>query len=750
MHVPLAHADKDRRVQLLVDHLRGVEVLAQSFSQAFGAGECGALAGRWHDVGKFSGDFQTMIHGANGMEAHIEAEGGPRDHSTAGALLATRQLGGDREDLGWALAWCIAGHHTGLSDRADLDERLRRKRDLLARVLGKELPKNILKEPPDLELPTWIERGNDIDDALGFELFVRLLFSSLCDADFLDTEAFYQADGENLRGGFPDLKTLGARLDAYLDLKAEGGVGAVHEVRQDVRRACVSAAVQEPGAFSLTVPTGGGKTLASMLFALRHAERHGLRRVIVAVPFTSVIEQTADEYRRVFGAENVIEHHSAIDPARETPRNRLASENWDAPIIVTTTVQLFESLFASRTSKARKVHSLVRSVIILDEAQVVAPKLLPPIVEMMASFVRDLGTSLVISTATQPAWTREVLPRGTRWFLENVREICTANLNLSERLHRVRPTFVGDAPIPYTHLARIVAQHPSSLSIVHRRADARVLCEELDRVVRNTETAHLSALMSPEHRLFVLKTLKRRLRAGQPVRCVATQLVEAGVDIDFPVVFRALAGIDALAQAAGRCNREGRLEDLGLLVVFTAETDPPPGVLRTALSVTKTMQRAAAAAGQNIDLLSPHVHAEFFRNLYANVTMDGGLNIQELRGAFKFAEVARAFRLIESDMVPVVVALRSRSAVVSDSEVPGNSAACRAVDDLEKNGPSRGRIRALQRYTVNLPRRIVESAVSLRVVGDTIHVLENPLAYAPRFGVLPERLSEFEPEDFIV
>lgn len=545
-YVPLAHVDRDGKLHILIDHLRGVEQLARALAGKFGAAECGSLAGRWHDFGKFSGDFQAMIHAAHGMEAHIEAEGGPRDHSTAGALLARRQFVGDDEDLGWALAWCIAGHHAGLSDKADLEDRLRRKSELLERLLQSELAAEVVRVPvPSLVLPDWTDRGSDTDSALAFEFFVRLLFSTLCDADFLDTEAFHHAGSKGPRGRFASVQDLRIQLDAYLDKKAKTGAGTVHDVRQDVRRACTSAAQLEPGAFSLTVPTGAGKTLASMAFALRHAELHNLDRVIVAIPFTSIIEQTVDEYRRVFGPENVVEHHSAADPQRETPRNRLASENWDAPIVVTTTVQLFESLFANRTSKVRKLHSLVRSVIVLDEAQVVPPKLLPPIVDMLSSLVRDVGSSLVVSTATQPAWTREMLPLGMRWFLENVREICPADLGLAQRLRRVRPVFLGEAPIPFADLAPLVAKHPSSLTIVHRRADARLLCEELDQITGNAETRHLSALMSPAHRSSVLDALRQTLKAGQAVRCVSTQLVEAGVDIDFPVVFRALAGIDA-------------------------------------------------------------------------------------------------------------------------------------------------------------------------------------------------------------
>lgn len=747
-YTPLAHVAKDGRPQPLVDHLRGVESLARLFASAFGAAECGAVAGCWHDLGKFSGDFQAMIHGANGLDAHIEVEGGPRDHSTAGAVLARRTFD---SDLGYALAWCIAGHHAGLMDSAALLDRLERKADLLTRVMEKQPPPEILRaSSAEIDLPAWVSRGSDGDYALALDLFVRLLFSALCDADFLDTEAFYRGDDEPARSGFASLPELRMKLEVYLDHKARAGSGPVHEVRQDVRRACVDAAELKPGAFSLTVPTGGGKTLAAMAFALRHAEKHGLHRVIVAIPFTSIIEQTAEEYRQVFGKNNVVEYHSAIDFAKETLRNRLASENWDAPVVVTTTVQLFESLFANRTSSVRKLHSLVRSIVILDEAQTVAPRLLPPIVHILSSLVRDLGSTLVVSTATQPAWTREVLPRQMRWALEEVREICSDSLNLPARLQRVRATFIGDDSIPYADLAPLVARHPSSLSIVHRRADARFLCEQLDEIGGDFEAIHLSALMSPAHRSDVLRRLKARLKARLPIRCVATQLVEAGIDIDFPVVFRALAGVDALAQAAGRCNREGKLDGLGQLFIFTAETEPPPGVLRTALSVTRVMRQAARAGGHELDPFCQATHVEYFRRLYSNVSMTSGQNIQELRAELKFAEVAQAFRLIESDMVPVVIALRDRGERSPKECIPGNATACRLIDEIARDGVTRARMRLLQRFTVNLPRRVVQSAAALRILDDAVRVVENPAAYDSRFGLLPERLSDFEPEDFIV
>lgn len=244
-----------------------------------------------------------------------------------------------------------------------------------------------------------------------------MLFSALCDADFLDTEAFFDASKGSLRSGGPTLAELEKRLTVYMETKEAAALSSgteVNRVRAEVRTACHQAATRLPGVFSLTVPTGGGKTLAGLSFALRHARLHGRRRIIVAIPYTSIIEQTAQVYRDALGEESVIEHHSALEPARATPRNRVASENWDAPLVVTTTVQLLESLLANRPGACRKLHNLVGSVIILDEAQALPPGQLAPIIDVLAELVRSFGVTLVFSTATQPAFHRPALPQGRR------------------------------------------------------------------------------------------------------------------------------------------------------------------------------------------------------------------------------------------------------------------------------------------------------------------------------------------------
>jgi CRISPR-associated endonuclease/helicase Cas3 len=605
---------------------------AARFAGAFGAAEHARVAGVWHDLGKYAATFQKMIREANGFAAHIEVEpGGRRDHSTAGAVLASA-LGA----AGGPIAFAIAGHHTGLSNRLDLVDRLRRWKDLLDHAKRGGAPAALLAMPA-LAVPQHL-RGSTDDDKRLQEMWTRMLFSALCDADFLDTEAFYDAGKAALRGGAPAIARLSARLAEHLDgLQARAGDTEVNRVRAEVRAACVAAAAQAPGVFSLTVPTGGGKTLASLAFALAHAERHGLGRVVVAIPFTSIIEQSAAVYRAALGEGSVVEHHSAFDPSRETPKNRLASENWDAPVVVTTTVQLFESLFANRPGACRKLHRLARSVVVLDEAQTLPPGMLVPILDALRTLVAHFGASVVICTATQPAFRR------SGWLttgFASVHEIVPSEVRAFDRLRRVRPRWpASEEPTSYAALAEEIAAERDVLAIVHLREDARTLCQTVDAKLGHDQTLHLSALMCPEHRSRVLADIKRRKKAGEPVRLVATQVVEAGVDVDFAIVYRALGGMDALAQAAGRCNREGKLPGLGELRVFHAPTAPPPGVPRAALEVS----RGLLAQRPDLDLFAGETYDAYFRQLYASRDLDKK-KVQEARAALEFANVASRFR----------------------------------------------------------------------------------------------------------
>ena len=702
-----AHSMEDRPLedwQLLRDHLEGVAGLARGFTEAFASKHWGHRAGLWHDLGKYRREFQERIRGAQ-----IKA-----DHAVVGALLA-QGLGENDTDLrGIVLAFVIAGHHGGLSNLRQgekpkpLMPRLSEQRSLLEETLPWVPPD--FRELPLPELPERFQQGtrtaHDRQElSRSLELWIRFLFSALVDADFLDTERFYHGERRDLaKAGFEALPVLRGRLDAEVDKLAAGSTpGPVNEVRAEVLAACRGAAEAQPGFFSLTVPTGGGKTLAGMSFALRHAVRHELRRVIAVIPFTSIIEQNAAVYRDALGEDQVIEHHSNLDPEEETERNRLASENWDAPVIVTTGVQFFESLFARWPSRCRKLHNIVRSVIFLDEIQTMPVDFQIPILEVMRELVEHYGCSIVLSTATQPAFDHhpEELPHGLR----GVREIIPKPAALTHRLRRFDVTWPvhDEEPATWETLSEELVEEKRVLAIVHRRQDARELAELLPDEGR----FHLSALMCAAHRKAVLDRIRTVLEhEGTTCRLISTQLVEAGVDVDFPVVYRALGGLDSMVQAGGRCNREGRL-DRGRLVVFRAPTEPPPGTPRKGL---ETMESLLRRRGEALDPTRPEVIRQYFRELFGK--SEGDVNgVQALREAFNFFDVANKTRLISDHSAPVVVPY-------GDAE--------NRLDDLRRKGPSRDRLRALQPYIVGIPPRKLDAfrgVGAVESVQDTVYAL---------------------------
>jgi CRISPR-associated endonuclease/helicase Cas3 len=724
----LAHLTEDGRAHALQEHLEMVGNLAERFASAFDSGSVARLAGRWHDLGKYSATFQRMIREENGFEAHIEVETqAPRDHSTAGAVHALRQTGMD-PDVAAALAFAIAGHHAGLADSNQLKHRLNERAELLDQAIAGGAATHIIDGAATK--PVWLPAAKDAGARRRLELWTRMVFSALCDADFLDTEAFYDAMRPELRRNWPEIGELRTRLDQYMSSKEQAAERTpVNEIRAEIRRAAQVVAARPPGAYSLTVPTGGGKTLAAMTFALAHGETHGLRRVVVAIPYTSIIEQNADVYREALGHDAVLEHHSALDPDSETPKSRVASENWDAPVIVTTTVQLLESLLAARPSRCRKLHRLARSVIVLDEAQTLPPTLLLPIVEVLALLVRDYGATVVISTATQPVLGRsDIVSTG----FEHVHEIVPAELRLFERLRRVSIRWPRSLePVSYDSVADELARERDVLAIVHRRVDAHQLCELVDARVGEASTIHLSALMCPQHRAEILERIRSARARGESMRVVSTQVVEAGVDLDFPVVYRALAGADSISQAAGRCNREGRMASLGEVRVFIAPTNPPKGVLQTALGVTRGMLSRGP-----LSLDDPKVFRDFFSTLYRSVDRDAKA-IQDDRELLRFRETARKAKLIENGW--------TESLVVPYGESPA------IIAELSARGPSRMLLRKLQRFTVSIPRRLVDEWRSRSLVSDVagIPVLaSSSTAYDARFGLVyhqPSRLDARSP-----
>jgi CRISPR-associated endonuclease/helicase Cas3 len=464
---PIAHAAQNpdgswRDPHDLADHLVGVAALAACHARAFGAEDWAHLAGLWHDLGKYRSRFQHYIRKVSGFdaEAHIKGEAGKAPHSTAGAILA----------------YLIAGHHAGLYDWfGGLDARLDSadSRDELNEALAEHPPADILDHgtfAPDLRA---IPGGKE-----GFALWVRILFSCLVDADFLDTEAYMDAGKAEQRSNWPDVQTLLEQFDSFMVLKTVAAEPTpVNLLRADILRQCREKALEASGLFSLTVPTGGGKTLSSMAFALEHAMRYNKCRIIYVIPYTSIIEQTADIFRDIFG-DTVIEHHSnaETDPAAETSKSRLACENWDAPIVVTTNVQFFESLFAAKTSRCRKLHNIVDAVVVLDEAQLLPPEFLQPILDVLNLLTQHYGVTFVLSTATQPALaTREYFDtKNNMRGLDNVREIMGDPDTLYRALERVNVRLPTDwnTPVSWDELANEISQHNSVLAIVNRRKDA--------------------------------------------------------------------------------------------------------------------------------------------------------------------------------------------------------------------------------------------------------------------------------------
>lgn len=550
--------------QTMESHACNVGGMAAGFAAYFGAQEIARATGLLHDVGKYSPLFDKRLHGD------------PKrvDHSTAGAKIAVERWG---VRLGKMMAFCIAGHHAGLANGAGEGDGRSTLQQRLNWQFGADIPQLDEVWRQEIDLPETLPAPSVKPDAgdhphFTCAFFIRMLYSCLVDADFLDTEAFYAKleQRETVRGGHPDLETLRPVFFDFINAFRRRATQAPKETEEQQRNAtlnrlrgeildyAVAQAQQDTGLFSLTVPTGGGKTFTSMAFALEHAKAHGLRRVIYVIPFTSIIEQNAAEFRKAFGALGeaaVLEYHSSFDDARLQGENskdklRLASENWDMPVVVTTAVQFFESLFADRSSRCRKLHNIAGSVIILDEAQMLPLNLLLPIMQAIKELAQNYHCSVVMCTATQPAVQAE---NGFYRGFENVREIAPKPTALFDKLRRTTVQHIGtqtDADL----LAKL-GEYPQMLVIVNNRRHARSLYDQAKHL---DGTFHLTTLMCAKHRSQKLDEIRGRLQKGKPCRVIATSLIEAGVDVDFPLVMRAEAGLDSVAQAAGRCNREGK------------------------------------------------------------------------------------------------------------------------------------------------------------------------------------------------
>jgi CRISPR-associated endonuclease/helicase Cas3 len=661
--------NKDRW-QELGTHLDEVAVLAQQFAPEEWKAHA-RLAGLWHDVGKYQLKFQRYIE--QDVEASNEAAEGRRvQHAIVGAAHAFRK----GIDL-LPVALAVQAHHGRLKNAGLLEDAVTNVGAALLREAERDgLPQALF----DIAVPPL---PNEAQDRLYLALATRFVFSSLVDADSLNTEQWDM--GEARQADFDSIAALAKVVEATCQEKSVSALSnadyPLNRMRAEVLHQCLDSASLPPGSFTLTVPTGGGKTLSGLAFALRHAAQNGLKRVIFVAPYTSILEQTVKVFRDVLGERNVVEHHSNIDPDEETDRNRQACENWDAPVIVTTSVQLFETLYADDKRRCRKLHRIDRSVIFLDEVQTFPEHLLRPIHSALDLLTLQFGASVVHSTATQP-----------RLMLQTKKDQATAQepreivpdyaRHFPVIADRFRMEVLGDVktPVSLDALAAAVRQHERVLAIVHRRQEAEELARALGK-----DCLHLSARMCAEHRSSVLNEVRGRLQRGERCQLVATQLVEAGVDLDFPVVFRALAGLETLAQAAGRCNREMRLPQPGRFIVFLAPSKPPAKSLQRGLDESLDFFRTGLP-----DLADPDIFAKYTKLLLSNLGQDGTDTPQVLAHErdLNFPEVAARFRMIEDSGQPVVADYGDAWRRVLELRAP--------------NGVSRQAFRRLQRYTVSL------------------------------------------------
>jgi CRISPR-associated helicase Cas3/CRISPR-associated endonuclease Cas3-HD len=629
---------------LLEHHLSNTANRAARNAASFQCASLGESLGYLHDYGKYSPDFQLRL----------EDPRHTADHKTAGALAAFEHY---PFPYGLILAYAIYGHHGGLPDHISrngqpgLDDVLRKNKHI---VLNGTPPKYIPLEPDRIP-----PRADSLNAGMSRSLWIRMLYSALVDADYLDTEQFMQPSKSESRQAFPPLQKLHDCYKRKIDeLLAKPIDSLIAKARREVLESCIRSASGPKGWYTLTAPTGTGKTYASLAFAMEHYRHHSdsVRRIIVALPFTSLIEQTTEVYRDVFREElgNVIlEHHSnvAFDEDRdgEFDANRLASENWDAPLIVSTNVQLFESLFASKPSRARKLHRLAGSIIILDEAQSLPEDLLLPSLAALRCLCADYGVTVLQCTATQPAlqssWLDGYKPK----------EIIEQPSRLYTELKRVNVTPIGQKS--NEELADLISCHLQALCIVNTRRQAQDLYRLLAKRSDKSEVYHLSALMCAAHRKLVLEAIKKQKLTNSRCYVIATTLVEAGVDIDFPVVYRELAGLEGIVQAAGRCNRERKLSAGKMFLFESADYSNRRRWYSQRADIARMLLRQFPAP---LVLEAVQAYFQFFYRLGSSGKLDKYRILRNLNGAaenysFQFKEIEELFRFIPQQTIPVVI-----------------------------------------------------------------------------------------------
>lgn len=735
--VPLAHSKEgvgQEEWQTLRDHLVNVSEGAGEFASSFGYESWGRALGLLHDAGKISDAFQARLHGASVSV----------DHSTLGAQVASDAYA--KDTLGGAtgrlMAFDIVGHHGGIpngivgGEKTPLRDRLAKEdpednRAAFEAFLEREnldLPSigDLEKLPLECMIERTDVRNNEVDIERGMfstSFMDRMLFSCLVDADYLDTEAFVAPDAARARARRSGLSIaeLASRLDAYMDdLGGSATASPVNDIRARVLGECRAEARGAPGIYSLTVPTGGGKTLSSLSFALHHAVEHDMRRVIYAIPFTSIVEQTASVFRKALHSDDsILEHHSnydfdAVEDDERRVSERLAVQNWDAPLVVTTNVQLLESLFSNKPSKCRKLHNIASSVIVLDEAQTLPDELMTVTLAMLEELVADFNVSVVLCTATQPAL-ESLWP-----FHSQVCEIVSHQDELTRALGQ-RTRFEVDGPLEEDQLVCRLSECEQVLCIVGTKRKARTVYQDVlaacraggldaSRAPSEVGVFHLSASMIPEHRSRVLSEIRRRLAEEESCVVVSTQLVEAGVDVDFPVVYREMAGIDSLVQAAGRCNREGNRAE-GIVHVFEIADEVDLELASRMHRPSWLGQMKELARGivkRHHDTLDATMVGEFFEDRHA-LAGKRGLDPNNLYkqmcstdlvvsgcpfASLDFESWAKTYKIIEDDSVSVFVPWHDR----------GQSLMSELHKACSRGVPPAAFASKLQSFSVGVPR----------------------------------------------
>ncbi|WP_211289763.1 hypothetical protein SPSIL_016540 [Sporomusa silvacetica DSM 10669] len=720
------HVLPQEQWQLLKEHLYEVAYLSEQRATKFGAGKLGRIIGLAHDIGKYSNQFQKRLEGSSQKV----------DHATAGAQEIRQRLG---KVIGHALAFAIAGHHGGLpdgnkGDPKNLPERLDKKDIPTYQAFKREIEFPVLH---NRDLESMPQAKDSTMRTFSFSFCIRMLYSCLVDADYLDTERFMNPEKFGARTGKTSLSMIFQRLEKKLEnvaKRSQKNPSIINSERQKILERCLEMAESKPGLFTLTVPTGGGKTYSSLAFGLKHAVKYNKDRIIYVIPYTSIIEQNAQVFRDALedGSLNdsvVLEHHSNFeypegsfdDWDKHEKAHRLAAENWEMPVVVTTAVQFFESLYANKGSRCRKLHNMTNSVIIMDEAQMIPIEYMKPCLWAMTELVLNYGATVVLCTATQPA-VNNMIPGNLKpvEIMENPCELQTI-------FKRVTVHYGNE--MSDEELAAAMVETTQVLTIVNTRRHARLL---FDKVQEKTGDGiyHLSARMCPAHRKLVLAEIREALQAGQSCRVVSTQLIEAGVDVDFPTVYRAAAGIDSIAQAAGRCNREGRRTE-GNVIVFNPEAHGMPTKGR--FSAVAGLTRSTARRLQEFDgeLLSLAAIEDYFQQLFDleknNLDMHGILRmIDEGQHdlAFPFATVAREFQLIDSATIPVIV--------------PWDKQAQRIMEETENHPFPASRVRSLQPYVVQVYQHeliALRQAGVIKTVGEFMNFLIDLSFYDERFGL---------------